>query len=781
MTPGNFSQHCRRVPANFPNITDSVKRRQGSPLVLALFGLLILGPGIARAEALSIERMFAQPGLNGTVAQGVKMSPDGQRVSYLKTAADNPDAAILWAQPVQGGAPQQLLDTRDLGEAPKQLSDEMIKFLERRHLVSGDPIQYQWGADNRHILVSFHGDLFLLDTVTSELRRLTETDDFEADAKLASDSRTISFLRNNNLILLDLETGVESAVGTDVSEAVSYGTAEWVAQEEIQRFTGNWWSPTGRYLAYTRVDESEVAVLSRFLIGSELIEVVQEKYPLTGTQNAKVQLFIRPAAGGGAVSVDLGSDPDIYLFTAIWAKDGSRLYVQRQTRDQKRVDLLAVDPKTGKSKVLRTETSDTWVDLERDFVPLSDGTFIWGSATSGWRHLYLYDADGTLIRQITSGNWRIAYPNALAADDFVPVVGVDETHGLLYFLASIHTPVEQQLYSISYREPEQPRLITSGRGWWEAEMAGDRPEFYVGEYSDLDTPPQTALYDLSGSRVLWLEQNPLDGTHPYSAYLDHRPSYELGTIKAENGADLHYLMSKPADFDPARKYPVIIRVYGGPNVQIIRQQWQRPYNQILTQAGYVVFQLDNRGSANRDKAFEHALYGDLRGANTADQLSGIRFLKTLPFVDAERIGMMGWSFGAYMTVGLMTTPGSGIKAGAAGGTPADFRLYDTHYTERFLGTPQAEPEAYQDNALLPRLANLQGNLLLMQGLSDDNVTLQNFTSIISELQNQGKLFEMMAYPGQGHAVRGRLASTHVWKTYLDFFARRLAVKPSPGE
>jgi dipeptidyl-peptidase-4 len=425
---------------------------------------------------------------------------------------------------------------------------------------------------------------------------------------------------------------------------------------------------------------------------------------------------------------------------------------------------------------LITEISRTWINLEKDFRPLRDGSFLWGSSRSGWRHLYLYARDGDLIRPVTSGDWRIADP--WVTPDIQTVAGVDEAKGLVYFIASKDTPLEQQLYSVSYRVPGPPRQLTTGHGWWLASMAADRPTTFVGQYADPATPPQTGLYGLDGTRLAWIAENRLSANHPYFPYLDHRPTYEFSTIKAVDGQDLHTMLAKPPNFDPFKRYPVIVKVYGGPGVQLVRRDFRSFSDQIYTQAGYLVFALDNRGSANRSDAFEHAISGALGTVSSDDQIAGVAFLKTLPFVDPDRIGMTGWSFGAYETVRVMSTPGSGVRAGVAGGTPSEFHKYDTHYTERFLGKPQDQAAAYDAAALLPRAKNLNGELLLMHGMSDDNVSLSNFTALVLELEKAGKPFEVDVFPGQSHAIRGEAAQARQMKDALRFFDRALAPRRS---
>ena len=304
-------------------------------------------------------------------------------------------------------------------------------------------------------------------------------------------------------------------------------------------------------------------------------------------------------------------------------------------------------------------------------------------------------------------------------------------------------------------------------------MTSADPTSFIGIYSDPDTPPNAALYALDGTRVAWIHQNSLDNDHPLFPYRAHRPRYEFGALTAEDGEALHYLMVKPSDFDPKRRYPVIVRVYGGPGPQLVRRAWQSLTDQYWTQFGYILFTLDNRGSGNRSRGFEHVVRLDLGGAPVEDQLVGLDFLRTLSFVDVDHIGMSGWSFGGYLTMLLMTEPGAGIRAGSVGGVPAAFGFYDTCYTERYLGEPDKEPEAYAKSDLLPRLDRLSGELLLMQGLSDDNVLLINYVSIVEALQKHGKLFDSMVYPGHGHGIGGKVAGPHVLQIAARFFARHL--------
>ena len=497
-------------------------------LTAAILGAaLAVSTTMAHAEKLTAERVYSDPDLNGPTARGVKLSPDGQLVTYLKARPEDQNALDLWAAPTQGGEPFRLIDSKALAPEQKTLSEAEKARRERERISQHGVVEYEWDDQGKFILVPLEGDLWLAERATGKVRRLTQTPGDEIDAKVSPKGDFVSYVRDQNLYVMDLATGQERALTTEGKGTLSFGTAEFVAQEEMQRFTGYWWSPDEKHIALTRVDESGVDVIPRLDIGPDGVKVIEQRYPRAGRPNAVVELYVEDLASGAKVKVDLGPNPDIYLARAGWSKDGRTLYVERQTRDQKRLDLLAVDPATGAAKVILTETSPYWVELNDDFKPLADGDFLWASERTGYKHLYLYDRDGKLIRSVTSGDWPVDQ-----------VEGVDEARGLVLFSASKDTPTERQLYEVSYREPAEPKALTSGAGWWTVTVAKGGQAF-AGTYSDPATPPRTGLYAADGKLVRWIEPNTLDATHPYFKYLDHHRVPEFGTIKASDGQALN--------------------------------------------------------------------------------------------------------------------------------------------------------------------------------------------------------------------------------------------------
>jgi dipeptidyl-peptidase-4 len=729
-------------------------------------------------QPLTPERVFASPALSGPAARGVTVSPDGQWVTWLKGGADNQYKLDLWIAAAAGGEARLLVPGEAVEPAGAGLSEEEISRRERQRVAAlSGVVAYDWDQQSKRLLIPAGGGLFLADAGSGAVTRLPTGGPGALDAQISPLGRWMSYVRDQNLYILDLADGGERPITTEGEGAVSCGVAEFVAQEEMGRYTGAWWSPDDGAIAYARVDESPVDIIERLEIGAQGSTITPQRYPRAGTPNARVDLFVQSLVPGFApVAVDLGTDPDIYLARVYWSVDGRDLFVARQSRDQTRLDLLRVDPGTGASRIILAEQQTPWIDLDDDFRALKDGTFIWGSARTGAHQLYLYDRDGALLRPITSGAIPHAGGGGGAGLRAPGVAGVDEARGLVYFMASIETPLERQLYAVSYREPGAPWTITSGHGWWTAVMPRSATTF-VGYYSDPATPPRTALYDASGALLRWIEQNPLDETHPFHPYADRYPAPEFGVLKAADGQDLHYVLMKPAGFDPARRYPAIVEVYGGPHVQTVTRSWRAAPEKLYLEAGYVLFQLDNRGSSNRDVRFETAIAGRLGSVEVDDQVVGLEWLREQPFVDGARIGVTGWSYGGYMTLRMMTDPRSRLKAGAAGAPPTDWREYDTHYTERYMGLPQARAAAYDAASVIPRLGELSGRLLLLQGMADDNVQVSNAFAVMAALQARSVPFDLMLFPGQRHGIQGEARQLQLWRTFLEFFGRELGEKP----
>lgn len=732
-------------------------------------------PASAEAPASAVltpERVFANPSLVGPVARGVSLSPDGELVAFLRAREDDVDVLDLWAAPTGAGEPFKLIDARALVPDAGELSEAEKARRERMRISQRGVVEYSWDEQGRYILAPLEGDIFLASRAGGDIRRLTETAADEIDAKVSPKGNFVSWVRDQDLVVYDLSAGTETAVTSDGEGLTTWATAEFIAQEEMDRDTGYWWSPDERYIALQRTDESTVDIVPRLDITGGGATVVEQRYPRAGRPNAVVDLYVHDRQSGQRIKVDLGTNADVYLARVNWSADGRTLYVQRQSRDQKTLDLLSVDPATGASRVIVTQTSNAWVPLSHDFRVLDNGDFIWSSEETGWKHLYLYNRDGRRLRAITRG----AYP-------IKGLAGVNVATGDVFFTASMRDgreqPIEQQLFRASLRRTVEPVAVTPAGGWWGASM-NRTGTAYVGSYSDLNTPPQTGLYQADGTFVRWIEENRLQPGHPFYPFASRRGEVTFGTLDS-HGETLVWQMTTPPGFDPTKTYPVVMQVYGGPSGGGVKRAWQGAVTQLLTEAGYIVFRLDNRGEGDRSAAFKQALYLKMGQPEIEDQVLGADYLRSLPYVDDARIAMMGWSYGGFMSLMAITEPRMGLAAAAAGAPPTEWSLYDTHYTERYMSTPEGNVEGYAASDVIPRLNNMTGRLLLMHGMADDNVILENSTRVIDAMQSRSMPFELMLYPGQRHGVRGNDRQLQQWRTYLDFLDRTIGTRAATAD
>lgn len=731
------------------------------------------------AETLTIARMFAGPDLNGPSLREPKFSPDGRYVTYLQGKPDNKDQFDLWAFDTRSGKARLLVDSRSFGGDNEKLSAEEEARRERQRTASlRGIVEYQFASDGKHLLVPLGGDLYVYDLSAREhaVRRLTTTGAYETDSRFSPRGNFVSFVRDQNLFVIDLRTGQEHALTADGGGPISNGVAEFIAQEEMDRDTGYWWAPDESRIAFTRIDESPVQEVERFEINADGARTFRQHYPAAGTPNAKVELKVLELGSGRVTPVDLGQG-DTYLARVTWFPDSRHVAVQRQPRDQSQLDLIKVDADSGKTNVLFTESSQSWVELHDDLRFLkSRPAFIWASRRSGYRHLYLYDLDGKLIRPLTAGDWMVVGGGTESG-----LVDVDEPKGLVYFSANEASPLERHLYvtSLDTTDPAKVKRISREAGWHDVKLLPGAHQ-YLDMWSSPNQPQTASIRKLDGSVGSWLVRNELDSSHPYAPYVSELAHDEFGSIKASDGQTLYYRLLKPAHMEPGKRYPVVIDTYGGPHLQYVRKDWmggaraiQGYFRQILTQRGFVVFMLDNRGSGFRGEAFDGIIKGRLGKIEIEDQLRGVDFLKQQPYVDGERIGMMGWSYGGYMSMMALTTT-TAFKAAVAGAPVTDWRLYDTHYTERYLGLPSANGAAYESSGVLSHAGALHGRLLLVHGMADDNVLFTHSTMLMQRLQSLDKPFDVMTYPGSKHGLtRVQQTGKHFYEMVLRFFEREL--------
>lgn len=613
------------------------------------------------------------------------------------------------------------------------------------------------------VLINWSNDLFYYEFGSERAIRLTSNPEEEVGEGFSPDGRMVSFVRENNLYVEDLGMQRrERALTRDGSAKLLNGRLDWVYQEELYgrgNFGAYWWSPDSTTIAFLRIDESpvpEFTVVDHIPYDQKL-EVTA--YPKAGDPNPIVKLGVVNAAGGDIRWIDTFKyQPENFLISRVtWTPDGEKVVYQAQNREQTFLDVNFADPRTGKSSNVIHETSKAWVAINEQPIWLRDGSFIWASERNGWEHLYHYSADGKLLRQITDGKWEVR-----------SIEGVDEENGYIYFTATEHSHIANHGYRIKLDGSGLTRLTqTEGSHRLDLSPANN---YFVDVWSDVNTPSQARLYDASGKLVRVIAENKVDALKQYKL-----GTTELLQVKTRDGFLMEAMMIKPPDFDARKKYPVMSFTYSGPHAPQVRNGWGSQtymFHQLLAQKGYIIWVCDNRTASGKGMDATWPVYKNFGELELRDLEDGVTWLKSQPYVDGSRIGIWGWSYGGFMTSYALTHSES-FKIGISGGTVADWRDYDSIYTERYMGTPQNNPEGYKKSSPVNAAKNLHGKLLLIHGAIDDNVHMQNTIQFIYELQKAGKQFQLMLYPKSRHGVTDPLLLKHMRQMMLDYIVENL--------
>jgi dipeptidyl-peptidase 4 len=709
-------------------------------------------PQAAAPRQLTLERIYSEPSLSGTLMEEVDWSPDAKTVSYLRPSGDSDE---FWLLDLSTGRQRMLLDAKQFRAlVPSEFPPTQRTGIGRVH-----PRHYLWSPAGHALLFISPTTLAWYDLETGAHRWLVTGKAPLIDPKVSPDDRWVSFARNDNLWVVNVASGRETALTTGGSESLRDGRLDWVYPEELAIYTAYWWSPDSSRLAYLQLDEHPVTryPLVNYLSPTDAIQWT--RYPTAGSANPIARLGVVSVRGGRTRWMDTGRDADVYLARVAWLPNSKELAIERLNRAQTRLDLLLTDAATGRSRTVLTDTDKYWINLSDDLYLFRDSKrLLWSSERSGFRHLYLYDTSGRLLRQLTSGDWEVT-----------KLAGVDEKQGLVYFVATKKSVLERQLYRVAL-DGSGLAPITRAPGTHEITMPPEASTF-LDEYSNAMTPPRQEIDRADGTRLAVLDANPASELAEY-----HLSPVEFLTVPAADGTPLQAMMIKPPDFDPARKYPVLIFVYGGPTAQLVRDQWGKRrflWHELMAERGYIIFSLDNRGSEGRGHAFETPLYHHFGSVELADQLAGVRYLRSLSYVDPARIGIWGWSYGGYMTLEAMLRAPDVFKAGVAVAPVTDWRMYDTIYTERYMGTPEENPEGYKDSSPVTYAAQLRGKLLIAHGTGDDNVHFANTAELVEKFIQAGHYTEVMIFPGRGHPISDTPAELELFRRMRDFLLHNL--------
>jgi dipeptidyl-peptidase-4 len=611
-----------------------------------------------------------------------------------------------------------------------------------------------FSASGKEVLYSTGGDLFLIQVDTGKWRQLTKTPEAEEDAKLSPDGKIVSFRRASDLYTLEIASGKETRLTHDGSETLLNGELDWVYPEELELGTAYWWSPDSKSIAYLQFDTSREPIVPHEDVLGVRAKYEPERYPQVGENNADVHFGVVPAAGGPTRWLEVGDTRNSYLIArAGWMPDSRNVYVTRMNRVQNRLELLSIGVESNMPTAILREADPYWINLAGDVKFLEDGKrFLWTSEKDGYRHIYLYSNDGKESKQLTKGDWEVRS------------MFLDEKNERVLYTSNEGNPLEQHLYSVKFDGSGKQRL-DKAEGTHRVLAAQGAP-YYLDTVSTLKSPPRTTLHAGDGTELgVYREAE----ANEY----DILPT-EIVKFKGADGTELYGRIIKPAGFQKGKKYPVIVDVYGGPGVMLpIHNSWRgASMDQVYAHKGYVVWECENRGGMGRGHRFETAIFRNMGAAELADQVAGVKYLVSLGYADEKRIGIHGWSYGGFMTLNALLNAPDVFRCGISGAPVTSWMNYDTIYTERYMGLPKENVDAYKNTALPPKAANLKAKLMLVHNYEDDNVLFQNSLQMTNALQNAGKTFEYMLYSQKTHGVSGA-AADQMNAAMLDFFERNL--------
>ena len=709
-----------------------------------------------RRQHLTVNRIFSSSDFDERLPQRMRWLADGRRLSYVDRYPQS-TLDTVWVLDTATGGREPVYDPQCLRLATE---DDAVRL----HYAD-------WSPCERYLLMTSeaparfrpHGDLYVYDTRTSTLVRLTQSSSPQHHPAFRPTGGMVGLVRNNDLWLVSLDGATERQLTSDGSDTTYNGRAGWVYEEELGLASTWRWSPDGRAIAFLQQDESRVPEVLLPVYEDAHGTPLRTRYPKAGDPNPTVRLGLLDVDSGMTRWVDVercdGVPEGEFLVAGLqWTWTGREVLIQRLTRRQDRLDLLAVDAATGAVRVVVTESDAAWVDAQPELGFIEDGgSVLWLSDRDGWRHAYRCDLSTGSLQQLTRGEWEVA-----------SIGGVDASAGRVFVVAAWPDPATRSVLIVPLNGEDDPRPLCSERGCHSVLLSpsGDR---WVRTSSTLDTPPVLRIEGPLGAPSVELARSA-----PRALETAGLAPWRILTIRTSDGEELFARMIEPPRRRSGRRHPALIHTYGGPGSQVVMDCWGGKgglWHQMLAQQGYVVLLVDNRGTGGRGRDFRKCTSLRLGHWEVHDQVEGARYLQSLPHVDPARIGIWGWSYGGYVSALCMLLAADVFRAGIAVAPVTDYRLYDSIYTERYMATPSENPDGYRDGAPVTHAAKLQGNLLLIHGSLDDNVHFQNTARLAAALQDAGRPFEMMVYPDRRHGIEGRHA--HLYEAMTAFLKRSL--------
>lgn len=718
--------------------------------------LMILAAfGSAQTKKITLEDLFVKGTFTEKTVEGLRSMNDGLNYTTLENSTRIVKNSYKTGQP--SGV---LFDLSKIKDAPfKSFEDYTLSPDETKILLLTNKIKIY-----RH---SFTADYYVWNSLTEELLPLSEKGS-QMVATFSPDGERVAFVRGNNIFIKNLKFGTESQVTTDGEKnKIINGIPDWVYEEEFSFNNALSWSPDNKFLAFLRFDESEVREFSMAMFAGEAPRIDEFalypgfetfKYPKAGEKNSVVTVQIHDLKSRTTIKADTGDEPNQYIPRLRWTPDAKDLNIMRLNRGQDKIDILYANPYTGDTRNFLSEKNKRYISEEflDGFTYLPDGGFVLLSERNGWAHLYLYDRQGFEQAQLTKGNF-----------DVMAFYGYDPEKKLFYYQAAAESPLCREVYFCSADGKKTGKLSTQ-KGTNSADFSTGC-KYFINRFSNVSTPETVTLHESKGTLIRTLEDNEKlkQTTRDFDV-----ATREFFKFKTSEGVELNGWMLKPAGFTASQKYPVVMTQYSGPNSQSVADEFSVEWEEFLAQQGFLVVCIDPRGTAARGEEFRKMTYLQLGKYESDDQVEGAKYLASLPYVDARNIAIWGWSYGGFM-VALSMEKTNLFKAGIAVAPVTNWRFYDSVYTERFMRTPQLNPDGYDDNSPLSHAKDLKGNLLLIHGSADDNVHFQNTMEFSEKLVQVGIQFDMAVYTNRNHSIKGGNTRLHLYNKMTNFLMEQL--------
>jgi len=718
------------------------------------FSMLLVNNLSGQKKNITLEDIWTNGTFTAGGVYGLVSMDDGIHYSTLA------DGKVLQYEYAKASLPEVVVNENDLKMDGKIITIDDYQFSpdETKMLIATGTEQIY-----RH---STRENYYVYDRKTKELTAVSNGEK-QMYASFSPDGTKVGFVRGNNIFIRDLASGKETQVTSDGSHNnIINGATDWVHEEEFAFSTAYFWSPDSKKIAYYKFDESKVKEFSFNEFNKQLYPTEYKfKYPKAGEDNSIVTIHIYDLTSASDKLMDIGTETNQYIPRLKWTKDPGILSIVRMNRYQNKLDLLLNNAASGESKVVYSESCDTYIDIHE-----SQGDYVYFSADKlnffimqerdSYNHIYRYDMTGKLVNQVTKGNW-----------DVVNFQGIDEKTKTIFYTASETTATEKDIYSIK-TDGTGKKKVSTEKGTHVPEFSKGM-KYYINTFSTANKPSFISIYDSKGKQIRILENN--DELIKKMAEFDIS-NKELFMFKTSEGIELNAWMIKPSNFDATKKYPVFLTFYGGPGRNKVNNSFDGKdffWHQLLAEKGYIVMCVDNRGTMYRGKAFKHSTYKQLGKLEVADQIETAKYLGQLPYIDKTRIGTFGWSFGGYLSSLCITKGADYFKMAIAVAPVTNWRYYDNIYTERFMSLPQENANGYDDNSPINHVSKLKGKYLLIHGSADDNVHYQNTMEMVNALVNANKQFDLFIYPDKNHSIYGGKTRLHLYNKMTDFILNNL--------